>query len=271
MKKEIASDYIAAAATTSNTIWTEIPINEGTHKVAFTYAEFDVNELIAKTDYVFSGTVIDRKEYEVQWVDENGESWGPFPSSVIEIQISKEYFGELPVDGNTIRVYYPNSLSAIVDGTFQIKDNCEYIFITRALDEQFVQERAEKSPYDRFEQEKYADVYIPNLRDNVIHVAENNVSVYYELFASNTSYISEAITKESVTSDSVLTPDLINGGEFLFFKKNDFEDMLSKLFESRNNLPIETIFDEVSKRQIMTVTEKSDELNTVESTMAIND
>ena len=223
-------NFTDMSSTANNTIWTEVPINEGAYKISATYFDFDPEELISEADYVFSGTVVDRKEYKVQWNDENGEIWGPYPSSIIEVKVNEEYYGKSPTAGDTIKVYYPDSLSAMIDGAFQIKDSGEYIFITRALDEQFVKEKEEKSPDDKFEQEKHADVYISKSRDNIISISDNSVAVYHELFKNN-EYAKEAIAKEYIAPNNVLTSDLINSDEFLFFDKLDFDNAFSEVFE----------------------------------------
>lgn len=119
----------------------------------------------------------------------------------------------------------------MIDGAFQIKDSGEYIFITRALDEQFVKEKEEKSPDDKFEQEKHADVYISNSRDNIISISDNSVAVYHEFFNNDNKYAKEAIEKEYIEPNNVLTSDLINSDEFLFFDKSDFDNAFSEVFE----------------------------------------
>lgn len=56
--------------------------------------------MISEADYVFSGTVVDRKEYKVQWNDEDGEIWGPYPSSIIKVKVNEEYYGKSPTAGD---------------------------------------------------------------------------------------------------------------------------------------------------------------------------
>ena len=217
----------------NNTVWTEVPIDEGAYKISATYHDFHPKELISEADYVFSGTVVDRKEYEVQWTDENGEKWGPYPSSVIEVKVDKEYYGNTITEGDTIKVYFPNSLSALIDGAFQIKDDSEFIFITRALDEEFVDEKMKNSPYDKFEQEKYADVYISNSRDNIINISDDIIAIYQGFFENN-KYKEKSISNKDVSLNNVITSDIIEGEEFVFFNKTEFEEAFSKMLEEKS-------------------------------------
>ena len=53
--------------------WNEVEIDSRIGRVSNMYKPFDLDSVIEETDLVFSGTVINRKEYEVKWTDENGE------------------------------------------------------------------------------------------------------------------------------------------------------------------------------------------------------
>lgn len=221
----------------NKTVWTEVPIKEGFCQILPIYSEFNLNRVITEADYVFSGTVINRKEYEVQWLDDEGNQWGPYPSSVIEVKINKEYNGDSPVDGDTIRIYYPQSLSAIIENSFQINDNCEYVFVTRILDEEFVENKLSEAPDDKFEQEKHADVYISNSRDNIMPVDGDTVAVYYEYFSWNNESINKSISNKSIASDEMSSPELIESESFLEFDRTDFDNMFSDLFIYSKDLP----------------------------------
>lgn len=221
----------------NNTVWKEVQISDSLYEMTGLHSDFDPQKLKAETDYIFSGTVIDRKEFEVRWVDENGENWGPYLKSVIEVEVTKEYYGKSPVNGNTIKIYYPHSLSATIRNSFPIAKNNEYIFITRALDEDYVKEKIEKSPDDKFEQEKHADVYISNLRDNIMLIDKDNVAVYDRYFIWNDESMKKIIPKDDIVSKNIFTSDIIKRDDIIFFDRKDFDNLFSKLFIQQNYLP----------------------------------
>ena len=80
--------------------------------------------------YVFGGEIINCQEFLSEWTDDTGEKRGPFPRSILEVKVKKEYNGNCPVEGDTIKVLYPYSLSVVMDDNhIQIKENSDYIFI----------------------------------------------------------------------------------------------------------------------------------------------
>lgn len=115
---------------TNKTVWSEVPIKQYTAFSRCTGAiEFDLEQQISDTELIFSGEIINEKEYEVKWTDENNEQWGPFPSSVLKVKINKLYFGTGFEEEQVVRVYYPYSLSTKFEGTFSLKEKkflCTY-------------------------------------------------------------------------------------------------------------------------------------------------
>lgn len=205
--------------------WNEVEIDSRIGRVSNMYKPFDLDSVIEETDLVFSGTVIDRKEYEVKWTDENGENWGPYRNSVIEVKINDIYYGQ--TDKETVRIYYADSLSKLHTGSFLINDDREYIFITNAFDDDYYAMKA-NNPYDRFEQEKHSDLYITNSRDAVMPVINDIVSAYNGYFGNDENVLSMALEKEDITD---CIPDEANSSNwFMFFRKDDLTRFLSELF-----------------------------------------
>lgn len=217
--------------------WREVPIRDG-ESFAHSYStEFDLEKTITDADYIFCGTVVSRKEYEVEWIDDNGEQWGPFPSSVIEVKINKEYYGKSPVEGDIIRVYYPYSLSTVFDGSFIIKDNGEYVFVTQALDEEFVQRRRKEVPDDKFEQEKYADVYISSPSYSLMPVDDGMVFMYHDYFGWDEQIMKKAKSEKSVKTDKMSSSELVETGWFMALDEDDFNSSFSQILEKPEELP----------------------------------
>ncbi len=223
-----------------NTVWTEVPIIEGSYKVLPTYFNFDLDNLITEADYIFCGTVVERKEYEVSWTDDNGEQWGPYPSSVIEVKINKDYYGGSHTEGDTIKVYTPESLSADIEGTLQLKENNEYIFITRNLDDAFIAEKAMNAPDDKFEQENHADVYITNSRDNIISISKEGIVAYREFFGKDFVELRDTASNQLNSVDSVITNDIVESNDYIILDKADFEIIFEDIISSRKNISLVT-------------------------------
>ena len=81
--------YYARNSVTNNkstTIWQESEISKLTKQVSTSYKPFELNRVVDETDLIFIGKVIGLSEYDVQWKDENGESWGPYRNAVIPIR-----------------------------------------------------------------------------------------------------------------------------------------------------------------------------------------
>lgn len=227
-----ASDVLAIYASNSTqpsdeskAVWTEVEISDSVRKTSITYEPFDLEKIKGETDLVFRGTVTDRKEYSVEWLDENGEKWGPYPSSVIEVKIDEIYSGEY--DKNTIKVYYPLSFSQLLTSSFLIKDDTSYIFIANSFDEDWFELKA-NNPYDRFEQEKYADVYITNSRDAIMPITDGIVSVYDEYVADNAEAVSKAIAREEI--EDKIPEEIKDSKRFYFYSIEDIKSLLAELF-----------------------------------------
>ncbi len=184
-----------------NTVWKEVPIVEGKCVSKTIKNEFDLRNIITNADYIFSGTVINKQEYEVSWNDNNGDNWGPFPSSIIEVKIKEIYYGESPVKTETVKVYYPDSLSTQFESSFNIVENNEYIFVSQLLDEEFVKYKNKYAPEDKFNQEKYANVYIADTSYNILPIKNGNVYMNKNYFSWDKDLLSQADVKIDTKKD----------------------------------------------------------------------
>lgn len=224
---------IDSSAENKLSTWKEISIKDGASYSRCSGVEaFDLKESISKADYIFSGEVISRKEYEVEWTDDNGEKWGPFPSSVLEVKISDEYYGLSPTKDGVIKVYYPYSLSMVFDGSFIIKDKGEYVFITQDLDKEFVNEKKKIAPDDNFQQEEHADVYITNPCYDIMAIDGDTVLLQNDYFSWNKDIMKKTKKYEKVKRNIMSSPKLIESGWFIALDKSDFEKAFSKVIKN---------------------------------------
>lgn len=216
-----------------NSIWKEVPIKEETNWVSES-SVIDLKKAITNADYVFSGRVINRKEYEVSWTDKEGKSWGPYSSSIIEVEVNHNYYGESPVKDNIIKLYYPNSLSTVFEDSALIKDQGEYVFVTRALDDKYVERRKKETPEDGSEPEKYADAYIPNPYYSLLPIDNGTVFMYNQYFDWNKGIMKKA--KSNVETDKISSKAIENGA-FIALDKKDFDSAFLQVLKNPEVLP----------------------------------
>lgn len=230
-------------------IWKKVKIKNEVYIANGSISPFDLEKIITESDYVFSGTVINREEYEVDWTDENGEYWGPFPSSLIEVKVNKEYYGKSPVEGDVIKVYYPYSFSMAFNNSFLIEDNSEYVFITRALDEDFVKQKEINNPDDRFEQEKYADVYISDTYSNLMAIEDDIVFMCNEFFSDNKAVMSKVLSDE-LNCDKIISSQSIENEWLIALDKADFNKAFLDLFNNQDELTLTNNYSKVQEGEI---------------------
>lgn len=216
-----------------NSTWKEVPIQEGARRVLATFFAFDLQETITNADYVFSGKVVSRKEYEVSWTDKDGKLWGPYKNSIIEVEVSHNYYGQSPVNGNIIKVLYPYSLSAVYENSVLIKEQGEYVFVTQALDEKFVERKKKDAPLDGSEEEKYADVYINNPIFSSLPIEKGNVIAYDEYFNWNKDIMKKV--KPDMETDKISSGE--TKGRYIVLDKGDFDRAFNQFFENPQTLP----------------------------------
>ena len=217
-----------------NSTWKEVPIKEETRWVSSQHTIFDLKKTITNADYVFSGKVISRKEYEVFWTDKEGKSWGPYSSSIIEVEVNHDYYGQSPVKGNIIKIHYANSLSTVFENSVQIKDQGEYVFVTRALDDKYVERRKIETPDDGSEPEKYADVYIPSLYYNLLPIDKGTVFMHYQYFSWDKEIMKKG--KSNCATDTI-SSKAIENGLYIALDKKVFDDAFLQLFKNPKILP----------------------------------
>ena len=201
--------------------WKEVTPNELTTSNA-SYKKFDKEQIIKDAFLVFRGTINSIKEYEVERIGENGEKLNPVKKTIVEVQVGDVYYGN--TEKETIRIYNQSSFSNHYNGSFILRENCEYIFVTRDIDDDIDK---------KYDVRSHADVMSMGLRDGVMSVIDDIVSVYYEYFNDDESAIAKAIPQEEVIDKM---PDEAKGRWFLTYDKDDFIELLVHLFKKSANI-----------------------------------
>ena len=209
-----------------NTEWNEVDIkpNDPNQHSMGLLKPFDLDRITNEADLVFSGTITDRKEYEVSWTDDNGENWGPFENSVIEVSINEVYYGQ--TDRETLKIYFPYRFRQSGNGIFGLNDGQEYIFIANAFDDDYFAQIAENT-LDRTEPYKHADMYINGTRDNTMPIINGIVLPYTDFFKNDESVLSTDIPYEEVRE---LLPEEAKYPTHLRLRKEEMTEALKELF-----------------------------------------
>ena len=216
-----------------NSTWKEIPIKEVTGWGKRTPYTINLKKVITEADYVFSGTVIGHKEYEVSCTDENGKQSVPQKSSIIEVEVNHDYYGQSPVKGNTIKIYSPSSICAS-DNSVLVKEQGEYVFVTQALDDEYVERRNKQNPADRAGEEHYADVYVSGAYYRIFPIDNEMVFPYYQYFSWNDDIMNKV--KSNAETDKINSLAMKEDW-YLALNKQDFDDAFNQLFKNPEILP----------------------------------
>lgn len=209
-----------------NTEWNEVDIkpNDPNQHGSPSLKPFELDVIVNNADLVFRGTIIDRKEYEVSWTDDNGQNWGPYGNGVFEVRVDEVYCGQ--TDRETLRIYFPSRFRQSGNGIFGLNDGQEYIFIANAFDNDYFAHLAENT-LDRTEPYKHADMYINGTRENAIPIINDIVLPYYDFFKDNESVLAKDIPYEEVQE---LLPEEAKYSTHLRFRKEDIIGDIKELF-----------------------------------------
>ena len=206
--------------------WERSKLTDTITEVPSSYFPLDISKIAAETDLAFSGTVLDIEEYTVHAMTADGFIHGPFKADVLEVKVNEVYAGE--TDKEILKIYYPSSVSFHYSNSIQISKYNEYIFFASAFDDDFY-ENEQISPDARFDQEKYADMYITSTHSKVMPVKNGIVSINKEYFADNENTLSKALDKQGII-DSIPS-ETKETDAFLFYKSEDIVDLLKEIFD----------------------------------------
>ena len=233
----VGSIALFSRDTSGYAAWTKVPITDGQYVGLSDIVDFDPQKIITDADYVFSGTIINRSEYKIKWQDEKKEQWGPFRKSILEVRVNKEYFGESPTENDVIKIYYPYSLSMTLEDSFLLKDDGEYVFITQALDEEFVEYRNTNSPEDKFGQERFADVYISDPCFHVMPIENDHVIMYRDYFSWDAKAVKQINSGDLSATDKIPSAELAEEGLYISMDAENFDTAFPQLFTKPETIP----------------------------------
>ena len=226
----------------SATVWKEVPIPYEKRQVSYSMEPFDLEEILLGYDkgmngeilyklntFIFKGTILNMKEYEVSWIDDEIGPIEPRNNAILEVKVNKEYYGKSPVKGDILKVGYPSSLADENFYSAKLVEKGEYIFITWILDDEYIKYAQEVSPSYKGENEKYADVSLSGTYYRLFPVENGKVIMYGEYFAYNENVSKNTLPYDSANSKKLYGPELLKGGYFITLRIEDFENEFLKL------------------------------------------
>ena len=217
--------------------WTEVPIKRNVYWSNPAPIPFELKQIVSENNYIFSGTIVGLKEFEVEWTDELGEQWGPYSHTLMEVKVNKEYHGESPVKDDILKIFYPYSLSIDFGGSFSLEENNEYVFISRIMNEDFVNQRKIENPYAKAEPEKHADVYIQNYHHSFFAVDNGTVFMFNKFLSWNGEAMKKVKFGSDITTKTMTSPELVECGWFIALGLDDFENYFTEIFKNPEILP----------------------------------
>jgi len=213
-------------------IWEEVVIKDGTTKANAIVDPFDLEEIKSQTSYIFSGTIVGRKEYVTTWMYDNGLMCPPESGVVLEVKISKDYYGKRPdkVADNIIHVFYPYSLAWAFDLSIRIKEGGEYVFVAREFTEEYLAWSAAYSPDYKAHPEDYAEVVIGNNWSKLLPIENGKVIVRRAYFEDEADVLKKTLPHTGVSTDKLSRPDALENGVYIVLSLEDFDKEFPKLF-----------------------------------------
>jgi hypothetical protein len=234
----------------SNAIWREVPIPEGRVFATKTGRFFQLRDEVTGYDrdyghqfnvFVFRGTVLSLRDFEITWTDIYNRERGPIIKGNVEVEINQGYSGASPVDNDIIRLALSFSVSWEISGQPDLIVGNEYVFVTKVFDEAYDDFIERVSPDFRIDAEKYADVFLSGFHS--IFVVENeHVIINRRFFEHDNRVMQMALSPDSVRSvgfnENSLTSivSLEQGGD-IALSIADFDREFSQLVQNPENLP----------------------------------
>lgn len=230
-------------------VWDAVPVEYGRGTADAMITDFNLRSIIAGTTkegitlntFVFRGTIVGAKEYEVSWTDENGDKRGPFKRSILEAKVSEIYHGKSPVSGDTVRILYPYSLSWDFEDAVRIREGGEYIFVRNwVIDDKYMDLISKYHPESlNYESAKHADIYLGGAWDSLFVVDGENVIVPSNYFVHDEKVATKVLPADSIRMDKFTSSSSLKNGSLIVLKERDFREAFMRLFENKNNLPTE--------------------------------
>lgn len=128
----------------------------------------------------FMGTVTNVEPLDVSWVNERGETVGPFKRTMITVSVSRDYNSNLPESKIKALLFFPLAENSA------IRTNGDYVFLNGWLLDETYFENAEKIGTETAESAeedislRQADVILGGEWNSVFEVSGDYAAIYYE-------------------------------------------------------------------------------------------
>ena len=203
--------------------WKEIRLGTGRENDISTFDPlFSSRRTIKESNYIFRGKVLDCKEYRVTWPKEE-DMWTLY-ISILKVEVLEVYLGDSFKQGDVIKVECADPFKEILSVFPQITkqgNSGEFIFLSTALDKEYLQEIVAMEWSGWTWEGKYADVLILSTFQNTFPVKDKIVFPYRDFFSCD-----KDVLDKTVSDDYSLA-----------LNKDDFDLAFKKLIENPDELP----------------------------------
>ena len=182
---------------------------------------------------IFLGQIHTIKTYEVSWKDDNGEQWGPYIKSLLEVEIVKDYTGECPSHKKNIVIAYPYAISALETNTVLLYENKDYLFTNCwRIDDSYIKYANERDPSGSWANDpflKEADMISGVSWCSIAPVSEGKVFLYHGYFEGMPQAKDLILPVEGLKCEMLTSEDALISGDFVVFPLADFEECFDQL------------------------------------------
>ena len=219
-------------------VWEKDNMGKEPYPLNITFDGFDIQNVLGGLDSekdflfdicVFKGKIIDAQEYTVSWTDTQGNPSDKFSKALLTVEIQNIYNNFDYSKGDIVKVYCPNSLYAVIDNSAVIKEKREYIFITRILNEKYIEYENKYTPEFYGNPAKYADFCLTDTYYSLLPAEENAVLLYSGYFKDDSEVLSKVLNPDEINTDLLTDKNMLSSGYFIALSQDDFSAPFSDL------------------------------------------
>lgn len=202
--------------------------------------QFDLNSILTGDNYkyntfFFKGKIVDIKSYEVEWTDENNETWGPFLRNIIFVQPDEIYTGIFQSNKEIVRILTTESLNRTDNNSVKINIGDDYVFLNCwILDNKYFTQISQLSKnkhiYDT--SLEMADVIIGGIWNSIFPVVNNNILIYNEYFSDITNITKNSLSSKNSDFDKFITNKNDFSDNYIIVNMSDFKKSINILLKN---------------------------------------
>lgn len=182
---------------------------------------------------ILQGKIIDIETYEVSWIDNSGEKWGPDDVSIISVELSRDLLENKNCEKQTIKILYPFTLSNKEQDTVVLKKGQEYVFANCwYLDDAYFNYARELDPSCAWENDpslKAGDAISGAAWCSVFPVEDGVVYLYHEYIDKTPDIAKKVLPADQLKTSLLTSENAFTSGDFIALSYSDFNNLIQAL------------------------------------------